>query len=105
MKGLGDLMQQAQQMQEKMGALQAEIAALEVTGESGAGLVRLVMNGTHEVVKVHIDPSLAAETTEVLEELVAAACNDAVRKVEAAQRDKMSQLAGGLGAPLGKLFA
>ena len=105
MKGLGDLMQQAQQMQEKMGALQAEIAALEVTGESGAGLVSLVMNGAHEVARVRIDASLMAETPEVLEDLVAAACNDAVRKLEAAQRDKMSQLAGGLSAPLGKLFA
>ena len=105
MKGLGDLMQQAQQMQEKMGALQAEIAALEVTGESGAGLVKVVMNGAHEVGKVRIDPSLVQESTEVLEDLVAAACNDAVRKLEAAQRDKMSRLAGGLSAPLGKLFA
>ena len=105
MKGLGDLMQQAQQVQEKMSALQAEIAALEVTGESGAGLVRVVMNGAHEVGKVQIDPSLMAEGTEVLEDLIAAACNDAARKLEAAQRDKMSQLAGGLNLPLGKFLA
>ena len=77
MKGLGNLMQQAQQVQEKMSALQAEIAALEVAGESGAGLVRVVMNGAHEVGKVQIDPSLMAEGTEVLEDLIAAACNDA----------------------------
>ena len=77
MKGLGDLMKQAAQMQEKMQTLQAEIAAMEVTGESGAGLVQVTMNGRHEVKRVHIDPSLLAEDKEILEDLIAAASTSA----------------------------
>lgn len=100
MNDLGDLMRQAQRMQSKMEGLQAEMAALEVVGEAGAGLVRVAMNGAHEVTKVELDPSLMQEAKEVLEDLVAAACNDGAHKIEAAQQDKMSQLAGGLGWPL-----
>jgi DNA-binding YbaB/EbfC family protein len=103
MKGVGDFMKQAQAMQEQMQKVQAEIAALEVTGESGAGLVKVVMNGRHEVRRVDIDASLFEEDKAVVEDLVAAACNDAVHKVEAAQRDKMSGMAAGLGLPLGNL--
>ena len=103
MKGLGDLMKQAQAMQERMQKVQEEIAALEVDGESGAGLVRVTMNGRHEVRRVSIDASLLSEDKEVLEDLVAAACNDAVRKVAAQQQEKMSSMASGLGLPLDKL--
>lgn len=103
MKGLGDLMKQAQAMQERLQHAQEEIAALEITGESGAGLVRVVMNGRHEVKRVHVDPSVLAEDREVLEDLVAAACNDAVARVANAQQEKMAGMAGALGLPLDKL--
>ena len=103
MKGLGDFMKQAQQMQERMQQMQEEMAAAEVTGESGAGLVKVVMNGRHEVKRVQIDDSLLSEDKEVMEDLIAAACNDAARRVEAEQSDKMSGMAAGLGLPLGKM--
>lgn len=103
MKGLGDLMKQAQAMQERMQSLQEEMAAMEVDGESGAGLVRVTMNGRHEVRRVHIDPSLLGEDKEVLEDLIAAACNDAVQKVGRAQQEKMAGMASGLGLPLDKM--
>jgi nucleoid-associated protein EbfC len=103
MKGLGDLMKQAQAMQERMQQAQQELAALEVQGESGAGLVTVTMNGRHEVRRVAIDATLMSEDREVLEDLVAAACNDAVRRVAAAQQEKMAGMASGLGLPLDKL--
>ncbi len=103
MKGLGDFMKQAQAMQERMQKVQEEIAAAEVQGESGAGLVKVTMNGRHEVRRVSIDPSLLTEDKEVLEDLVAAACNDAVRKVAAEQQEKMASMASTLGLPLDKL--
>lgn len=103
MKGLGDLMKQAQAMQERMQQVQEEMAAMEVDGESGAGMVHVTMNGRHEVRRVRIDQSLLSEDKEVLEDLVAAACNDAVRKVSAEQQEKMSGMASGLGLPLDKL--
>ena len=101
MKGIGDLMKQAAQMQGKLSEMQNEIANLEITGESGAGLVQVVMNGRHEVRRVTIDDAVLDEEKSVLEDLLAAACNDTVRKVEKAQADKMSSLAGGLNLPLG----
>ena len=103
MKGVGDFMKQAQAMQEQVQKVQEEIAGLEIVGESGAGLVKVVMNGRHEVKRVDIDSSLLSEDKEVLEDLVAAACNDGVHKVEAAQAKKMSGMASGLGLPLGKM--
>ena len=103
MKGLGDLFKQAQQVQQKVEAMQAEIATLEVTGESGAGLVKVVLNGAHEVKRVRIDPAVLDEGREVLEDLIAAAFNDGARKVESARNEKMSGLAGGFGLPLDKL--
>lgn len=103
MKGLGDLMKQAQQVQERMAEMQEEFARLEITGESGAGLVTVVMNGRHEVRRVSIDDSLFDEDKSMIEDLVAAACNDAVHKVEKAQQEKMSGLASGFGLPLGKM--
>ncbi len=103
MKGLGDLMKQAQELQQQMQGMQEELAALEVTGESGAGLAKVVMNGRHEVKRVIIDDALLGEGKEVMEDLLAAACNDAVRRVEQAQQEKMSGMASGLGLPFGKM--
>ena len=102
---LGDLLGKAQQMQAHMQQLQSEISKAEVVGESGAGMVRLTMNGAHEVLKVRIDPSLMQQGAEreVLEELIAAAANDAVHRVEEAHREKMSELSGGLGGLARKL--
>ena len=93
---LNDLMKQAQQMQEKMQQAQSELASAEVQGESGAGLIKVVMTGRHDVKKVDIDSSLLTEDKEILEDLIAAAVNDAVRKVEAANRDALSGMAGGM---------
>jgi DNA-binding YbaB/EbfC family protein len=103
MKGLGDFMKQAQEIQQQMQGIQEEIAALEVTGESGAGLAKVVMNGRHEVKRVSLDDALMSESKEVIEDLIAAACNDAVRRVEVAQQEKMSGVASGLGLPFGKM--
>jgi len=100
-KGLGDMMKQAQEMQDKMAELQKDIANKEVTGEAGAGMVSVVMNGRHDVRKVNIDPSLLSEDKEMLEDLLAAAVNDAVRRVEEANQEAMSQLTGGISMPPG----
>lgn len=97
LKGIGDLMKQAQQAQKKMEALQADLLNLSVVGESGAGLIKVRMSGAHEVGRVEIDPVAFEEGREVLEDLLAAACNDAVRKVEAAKAEQMSGVAGKLG--------
>ncbi|MFC3852853.1 YbaB/EbfC family nucleoid-associated protein [Salinispirillum marinum] len=99
--GMGDLMKQAQQMQEKMQKAQEEIATLEVTGQSGAGMVKITMTGRHDVRKVELDESLLSEDKELLEDLVAAAVNDAVRKVEEASKGKMSGLTAGMSLPPG----
>ena len=102
MKGnLSDLMQQAQKMQAEMQKQQEALAAAEVTGEAGAGMVSVVMTGRHDVRRVHIDDSVMGEDKEVLEDLLAAAVNDAVRKVEAHTKDSMSGLAAGLNLPDG----
>ncbi len=101
MAGIGDLMKQAQQMQEKMQSMQAELANVEVTGESGAGLVKVIMTGRHDVRQVSIDESLLSEDKEMLEDLLAAAVNDAVRKVESRNREKMQALTAGLPIPPG----
>jgi len=101
MKGMGDLMKQAQQMQERMADLQRELAEAEVIGESGAGLVKVTLNGRHEARKVDIDRSLMSEEKEVLEDLIAAAFTDAARRVEQAQQEKMAGLTAGLGLPPG----
>lgn len=101
MQGLGDIMKQAQQMQEKMAKLQEEIGNIEVEGQAGAGLVKVKMNGRHDVKNVDIDPSLLSEEKEMLEDLFAAAVNDAVRRVEESNKEKMSALTGGLQMPPG----
>ena len=107
MKDLGDLMKQAQQVQASLQDGQGQIAQLEVQGESGAGMVKVVMNGRYEVKSVVLDSALLSEDKEVLEDLLAAACNDTVRKVEQAQSDKMQDigggLLGGLNLPFGKM--
>lgn len=99
--GIGNLMRQAQQMQEQMKKAQEEIANLEVTGESGGGLVSVVMTGKHEVRRVSIDESLMEDDKEMLEDLVAAAMNDAVRKLETTTQEKFSGMTAGLNLPPG----
>lgn len=100
--GLGNIMKQAQQMQEKMQKAQEELATLEVTGSAGGGMVTLVMTCRHDVKKVSIDPELFsgdADDKEIIEDLVAAAMNDAVKKVEQTSSEKMSGLTGGMNIP------
>jgi DNA-binding YbaB/EbfC family protein len=88
-------------MQENMRKLQDELASVEVEGQSGAGMVKVTMTCKHDVKRVQIDPSLLGDDKEMLEDLVAAAMNDAARKVEAAVQEKMGTLAGGMGLPPG----
>lgn len=99
MKGLGDLMKQAQEMQANMQKMQEDLAKAEVKGEAGAGLVSVIMNGRHDVKRVSIDDSLLTEDKEMLEDLLAAAVNDAVRKVETQSRDQMAKMTAGMGIP------
>lgn len=102
---MNNLLKQAQAMQEKVKKMQDEAANAEVTGEAGAGMVKVVMNGRHDVRKVEIDPSLMSEDKEMLEDLLAAAVNDAVRRVETAQQEKMADVTSGMPMPPGfKLF-
>lgn len=98
---LAGLMKQAQAMQDNMKKAQEEIARLEVEGQAGAGLVKVVMTGRHDVKRVTIDPTLLGEDKDMLEDLVAAAVNDAVRKVETASQEKMAGLTAGLPMPPG----
>ena len=96
-----NLMKQAQAMQANMQKAQAEIASIEVIGESGGGMVKITMNGRHEVKRVQIEPTVSAEDREMLEDLIAAAANDAVHKVEARVQEKMASLTAGLPLPAG----
>ncbi len=96
---LAGLMQKAQEMQENMARAQEELAAMEVEGQSGAGLVKIVMTGKHDVKRVTIDPSLLGDDRDMLEDLIAAAFNDAVRRVEATRSEKMSALTAGMPMP------
>lgn len=98
---IGQLMQQAQQMQEKMKRAQEEIAQMEVTGSAGGGLVSVVMTGAHEVRRVQIDRALFADDPEMAEDLVAAATNDAVNKVSELNKEKMGGMTAGLNLPPG----
>jgi len=101
MKGnIGQLMQQAQKMQENLKKAQEEMASQEVTGEAGGGLVKVVMNGRHEVRRVTIDPDVG-DDREMIEDLVAAAVNDAVNRVQELMQEKMSGLTGGMPMPPG----
>jgi DNA-binding YbaB/EbfC family protein len=99
--GIGDLMRQAQQMQETIKKAQAELATLEATGEAGGGMVKVVLNGQHEAKRVTIDPRLMAEEKDMLEDLLVAACNDAVRKIAASTQEKYSGLTSGMNLPPG----
>ncbi len=105
MVNLQEMMKQAQRMQEqmqkKMAAAQEELAALELVGESGAGLVKVHMNGRHDVRRVALDPALLQEDREFIEDLIAAAINDAVRKVDEQSRQRMEQVGAGMGLPPG----
>jgi DNA-binding YbaB/EbfC family protein len=99
--GIGNLLRQAQQMQETMQKAQAELADIEVTGEAGAGMVKLVLNGRHEAKSIVIEPKLLGDDKDMLEDLVVAAINDAVRKVAARTQEKYSGLVSGLNLPPG----
>jgi len=99
--GLGNLMKQAQKMQEDMARAQEELASMEVTGQSGGGLVSVVMTGKHEVRRVAIDPSLLEDDKDMLEDLVAAAINDAVHRVEETTKERMAGLTAGMSLPPG----
>ena len=99
--GFGQLMKQAQKLQEDLQQAQNELATLEVEGEAGAGMVIVTMTGRHDVRSVRIDPALMGEDREMLEDLIAAAVNDAVHKVEARTKDRFSGLGAGLNLPPG----
>jgi DNA-binding YbaB/EbfC family protein len=98
---IGNLMKQAQAVQENVQKVQAEIAAMQVTGESGGGMVKVTMTGRHEVKRVQIEPSIVGEDREMLEDLIAAAVNDAVHKVEARTQEKMASVMAGMQLPPG----
>jgi hypothetical protein len=99
--GLGNLMKQAQQMQDTMRKVQEELARTEVEGQAGGGLVKVVLTCRHDVKRVHVDPSLLGEDKDMLEDLVAAAFNDGVRKVETTTQEKMAGLTSGMQLPPG----
>ena len=98
---LGNIMQQAQKMQENLKKAQQELELMQVIGESGGGLVTIVMTGKREARKVTIDPSLVGEDKDMLEDLVAAAINDAVNKVGKMKKEKMAEITAGLPIPPG----
>jgi nucleoid-associated protein EbfC len=98
---IGNLMKQAQAMQANMQKAQAEIAAMEVVGEAGGGMVKVTINGKHEARRVQIEPAVSGEDREMLEDLVAAAINDAARKLEAATATRMAGVMGGMQLPPG----
>jgi DNA-binding YbaB/EbfC family protein len=98
---IGNMMRQAQALQANMQKAQAEIASLEITGEAGGGMVKITINGRHEARRVQIEPAVYGDDREMLEDLLAAALNDAVHKLEAASQAKMASLMGGLQLPPG----
>jgi len=98
---IGQLMKQAQMMQDNMRRVQEELASIEVQGQSGAGLVKVVMTCKHDVKRIIIDPSLVGDDRDMLEDLVAAAFNDAARRVEQTVSEKMGGIASGMGLPPG----
>ncbi len=105
MKGqLAGLMKQAQEMQENLKKAQEQIASMEIEGQAGAGMVKVIMTGRHDIKRVNIDASLMSDDKEMLEDLVAAAVNDAVRKVESTTQEKMSGVTSGLPLPPGMKF-
>src|ERR1700681_2271850 len=98
---INELMKQAEAMQANMQKAQEEIATIEVVGEAGGGMVKVTMNGRHEVKRVQIEPTVSAEDREMLEDLIAAAANDAVHKLEARVQEKMASVTAGLQLPPG----
>jgi DNA-binding YbaB/EbfC family protein len=101
MANMNQFVKQAQALQANMQKAQAEIANLEVTGESGGGMVKVVMSGRHEVKRVQIEPSIIGDDREMLEDLIAAAINDAVHRLESASQAKLSAAMGGMSLPPG----
>ncbi len=101
MANMNQFVKQAQALQANMQKAQAEIATLEVTGEAGGGMVKVVMTGRHEVKRVQIEPAIVGEDRDMLEDLIAAAINDAVHRVESASQAKMASVMGGLSLPPG----
>jgi DNA-binding YbaB/EbfC family protein len=101
MRGGGNMMKQAMALQANMKKAQDEIANMEVIGESGGGMVKVIMSGKHEVKRVHIEPQVASEDREMLEDLIAAAVNDAVNKVEQQSQARMSSVMSGVALPPG----
>ncbi|MBE1286405.1 YbaB/EbfC family nucleoid-associated protein [Alteromonas sp. LMIT006] len=99
--GMGNIMKQAQQMQERMQKAQEDLANIEVTGEAGAGMVKVTMTCNHNVRRVHLDDSLMEDDKDMIEDLLAAACNDAVRRVAETSKEKMSDITGGMPLPPG----
>jgi DNA-binding YbaB/EbfC family protein len=99
--GLGNLMKQAQKMQEDMQRVQEELANMEITGQAGGGMVKVVMTGRHDLKRVSIDDSLMSDDKEMLEDLIAAAVNDAVRQLEETSQERMSGLTAGMNLPGG----
>ncbi len=98
---IGNMMKQAQAMQANMQKVQAEIALVEVVGESGGGMVKVTMTGQHNVKRVQLEPAVVGEDREMLEDLIVAATNDAVKKVEARIQEKMASVMGGMQLPPG----
>lgn len=101
MANFGNMMKQAEALQRNMQKAQEEIAAMEIVGEAGGGMVKVTMTGRHEVKRVQIEPAVFGDDREMLEDLIAAACNDAVRKLEAATQQRMSGLMAGMRLPPG----
>jgi nucleoid-associated protein EbfC len=99
--GLGNLMKQAQQMQENMKSMQDQLSKMEIEGQSGAGMVKVIMTCRYDVKRVSIDDSLIGDDKEILEDLLAAAVNDAVRRVESISQEKMAGFTSGMGLPPG----
>jgi nucleoid-associated protein EbfC len=98
---IGNMMKQAQAMQSNLQKAQAEIATIEVVGEAGGGMVKVTMTGQHSVKRVQLEPAVVGEDREMLEDLIAAATNDAVKKVEARIQEKMASVMGGMQLPPG----
>jgi len=99
--GMGNIMKQAQEMQERMQKMQEELAEVEVTGQAGAGIVKVTMTCNHNVRRVEVDDSLMDDDKEMLEDLTAAAFNDAVRRVQETSKEKMGDVTGGMPLPPG----
>jgi DNA-binding YbaB/EbfC family protein len=98
---IGNLMKQAQVMQERMQKVQAEVQTIEVVGEAGGGMVKITLTGAHQVKRVQIEPAVASEDREMLEDLLVAAFNDAAHKVEVRTQQMMSAVTAGMQLPPG----